>query len=208
MSNATIFSIRNQQQSRAVIFIHGYSGAADATFGMLPAFVAGNPNLYEWDVYCFGYPTSLSPDVSGVWSAYPALDTLAGYLTTQIATTRFSRYSELALVAHSMGGLIVQRAALDGGIADRVSHMLLFGTPSNGLRKAGWGKLFKRQVRDMAAGGEFITKLRADWQATFGDERPFFFRTVAGIRDEFVPRESSVEPFPTSLHAFCRRQSR
>ncbi len=204
MSDATIFSIRNQQQSRALIFIHGFSGAADATFGMLPAFVAGNPNLYEWDIYCFGYPTSLSPDVSGVWSADPELDTLAGYLATQIQTTRFARYHELALVAHSMGGLIVQRAVLDSAdVADRVRHMLLFGTPSNGLRKAGWGKLFKRQVRDMEAGGEFITRLRKDWQNSFGNGRPFFFRVVAGIRDEFVPRESSVEPFPADLRAFA-----
>ena len=204
MSEATIFSIRNQQQNkRAVIFIHGFSGAADATFGMLPAFLAGNPKLYDWDIYCFGYPTSLSPDISGVWSADPPLDTLAGYLQTQITTTRFARYDELALVAHSMGGLIVQRAALDGGIAERLSHILLFGTPSNGLRKAGWGKLFKRQVRDIETDGVFITRLRKDWQATFGSERPFFFRAVAGLRDEFVPRESSVDLFPAELRAFA-----
>ncbi|MEO6725893.1 MAG: tetratricopeptide repeat-containing protein, partial [Blastocatellia bacterium] len=31
----------------------------------------------------------------------------------------------------------------------------------------------------------------------------FFLRAVAGIRDEFVPRESSVDPFPADLRAFA-----
>ena len=201
MAEATIFNVRDQQQARAVILIHGFSGDSHQTFGLLPAFLAGNPQFYSWDIHCFGYPTALKPDVSGVWAADPEIRTLADYLAAQVRT-RYRRYKQLALVAHSMGGLIVQRATLDGGFTDLLSHMLLFGTPSAGLRKARWGKLFKRQVRDMAADSKFIVELRADWTKTFGDDHPFLFRSVAGVRDEFVPRESSVDPFPESLRAF------
>jgi len=201
MSEAITFDVRNQKQTRAVILIHGFSGDSHQTFGMLPAFLAGKPEFYGWDIHCFGYPTALKPDVSGYWAADPDLQTLAGFLATAI-DTRYGGYKQLALVAHSMGGLIVQRATLDGGFADRLSHVLLFGTPSAGLRKASWVSLFKRQVRDMAATSSFITQLRADWTATFGAGRPFLFRSVAGVRDEFVPRESSVDPFPEPLRAF------
>jgi hypothetical protein len=98
-----------------------------------------------------------------------------------------------------MGGIAVQRALLsNSALRERVSHVLLFGTPSNGLEKASQFNFWKRQVRDMALGSPFITKLRSDWTTTIGLTFPFTFVTVAGDRDEFVPRTSSIEPFPES----------
>lgn len=195
------FAIRNAGNQKAVVFIHGFHGDSHQTFGMLPAFLAGNPDCYSWDIYCFGYPSTLAPDVSGVWSADPDLTTLAGYLRTAVSV-RYDGYKHIALIAHSMGGLIVQRALLNGDVVDRVSHVLLFGTPSNGLRKAGLGRIFKRQARDMTAGSPFVLDLRHDWKKTFGGRFPFAFRTVAGVRDEFVPTNTSVEPFPEQYRSY------
>ena len=168
----------------------------------MPAFLAGNPALYEWDIHCFGYPTALRPDVTGVWAADPDLTTLAGFLTTALQELTFKRYRQFALVGHSMGGLVIQRALLDGSFAGKISHVILFGTPSNGLKKAGLGKLFKRQARDMDRDGAFIKLLRLDWTSRLGDKPPFTFRAVAGIRDEFVPRESSVDVFLPEYRSF------
>jgi len=200
--NPTTFAVRDQQQDRAIIFIHGFSGESHSTFGMMPAFLAGNPALYEWDIHCFGYPTALRPDVTGVWAADPDLTTLAGFLTTALQELTFKRYRQFALVGHSMGGLVIQRALLDGSFAGKISHVILFGTPSNGLKKAGLGKLFKRQARDMDRDGAFIKLLRLDWTSRLGDKPPFTFRAVAGIRDEFVPRESSVDVFLPEYRSF------
>jgi tetratricopeptide (TPR) repeat protein len=77
-----------------------------------------------------------------------------------------------------------------------VSHVLLFGTPSAGLGKASPFSFWKRQVRDMASDGEFITALRAQWNSDFAANPPFKFVTIAGDRDEFVPTSSSLDPFP------------
>ena len=196
MPNSFDFPVRSgSTQKKAILFVHGFSGDAHLTFGMLPAFLAGDRTLEDWDLYCFGYPTGLSPDVTGVWSADPDLTVLAGLLR-EYCNTKLNSYSKLALVAHSMGGLIVQRAILEQEMTSRISHIALFGTPSAGLRKAGLAKLFKRQARDMAAGGEFVTKLRADWTQKFQAGMPFAFRAIAGVKDEFVPVESSVKPFP------------
>jgi pimeloyl-ACP methyl ester carboxylesterase len=202
MPETTTFAIRDQKQDQALVLVHGFSGNSHETFGLLPAFLAGNPSLYGWDIHSFGYPTSLKPDISGVWTADPDLTALAGYLATAIDMLGFARYQRLCLIAHSMGGLVVQRAVLDGGFGNRLSHVFLFGTPSNGLRKAGLGRIFKRQARDMMRDGPFVTKVRADWTARFGNGSKFAFRAVAGLRDEFVPRESSVDLFDKSLRAY------
>jgi pimeloyl-ACP methyl ester carboxylesterase len=202
MSDSVTVSIREEKNERALIFIHGFQGRADQTFGLFPAFVAGHPSLFKWDIFSFGYPTSLAPDITGVWSADPDLDALSVLLRTSLKLGQFQGYSKLAIIAHSMGGLVVQRALLDAGLNDRISHVLLFGTPSNGLWKAGLAKLFKRQARDMTKGGPFITKLRSDWTSGFGTAPPFRFLAVAGARDQFVPPESSVGPFDSTLQAF------
>ncbi len=97
---------------------------------------------------------------------------------------------------------MVQRAILDNpDLQKRLSFVFLFGTPSDGLEKATFGrrflKLFKqknRQIRDMAHNSEFIKDLRARRPAVF-DKPSFIFRAAAGDKDEFVPARSSLEPF-------------
>ena len=96
-----------------------------------------------------------------------------------------------------MGGLVVQRAILDNvAVRGRVSHVVLYGCPSGGLKKARFGRLLKKQVADMVEGGKFIRSLRRDWKRTFEGSLPFVFKAVAGSEDSFVPPESSLMPFP------------
>ncbi|HXO28253.1 MAG TPA: alpha/beta hydrolase [Thermoanaerobaculia bacterium] len=202
LSEPTHFSVREDGNRKGLVLIHGFHGDAHQTFGMLPAFLAGTRRLYDWDIHCFGYPTGLAPDLAGVWAADPDLTLLAGYLDRKLALPPFKGYDALALIAHSMGGLIVQRGLLDGSFAPRTQQVLLFGTPSAGLRKARLGQWIKRQARDMVAGGEFITKLRADWTKRYGAGGPSGFCTVAGLRDDFVRAESSQEPFSASCRDY------
>jgi pimeloyl-ACP methyl ester carboxylesterase len=181
----------------AVVFVHGFSGNAGATWGRFPELLMSDKALAGWDVFSIGYATSLSFDIAGVWSADPAIITLGGLVETIADVPPIDAYESIAFLAHSMGGLLVQRAVLaNATLRKRVSHLLLFGTPSNGLDKASPFHFWKRQIRDMATGSEFITQLRSDWAATLGSTLPFTFVTVAGDRDEFVPRTSSIEPFP------------
>jgi tetratricopeptide (TPR) repeat protein len=103
-------------------------------------------------------------------------------------------------MAHSMGGLLLQKALLaNPALRERVSHVLLFGTPSAGLEKASPFHFWKRQVRDMARGSDFITSLRTQWSADIGATPRFTFLAIGGDRDEFVPRTSSLDPFPEAL---------
>ena len=196
----TLNTVRSRPDcGRAVIFLHGFSGRRDDTWNRLPGLVG--TAVADWDIYTLGYSTSLRPDFLGGWSADADLPILATSLTTHTGIYPLDRYSQLAVVAHSMGGLIVQRALVDDpDLADRAAKVVLFGTPSAGLRKASWLTFLKRQLKNMAKGSEFITKLRRDWDARFGPEPGFDFMVVAGEQDQFVPPESSLSPFLRKFH--------
>ncbi|PYY12864.1 MAG: hypothetical protein DMG60_23075, partial [Acidobacteria bacterium] len=119
---------------------------------------------------------------------------------TEMRTPPLLRYQSLALVAHSMGGLIVQQVLVENPeLAKRVRHVILFGTPSAGLRKAAWMPFWKRQLKNMAEGSSFITELRSEWKNLYGAKRPFNLLVVAGASDQFVPPASSLDPFDTRL---------
>ncbi len=191
-SNVTAF--RSDGLDRCVVFLHGYSGSRDDTWDRFPGLLGSATP--DWDIFTVGYATTLLPDVVGIWSADPDLPILAGLLRTQLVMKPLERYQSIALIAHSMGGLVVQKALVDDEVlSKRVRHVILFGTPSGGLRKAGWVPFWKRQLSNMAEGSEFITGLRQVWKERYGGTSPFDFLVVAGASDQFVPPASSLTPF-------------
>jgi len=192
-----LFTYRDEDQSAAIVFIHGFYLNAENTWGDFPRLITEEPQLAHWDVFSIGYATNLWIDIAGLWKASPPIDRLALLLDTVCKNAPLDRYDAIALVAHSMGGLVVQRALVDSeDLRRRVAYLTLFGSPSNGLVKANLIKLWKRQIRDMAAGSPFILDLRRRWAQDVGDKPTFSFLTVAGDQDELVPSTSSLEPFP------------
>lgn len=184
----------------AVVFVHGF-GSTGLPFGRFPELLAEEPALDGWDLYAVGYSTGFLPDVRGIWSADPSIALLATYLRSRARLDPLDDYDGLALIAHSMGGLVVQQALLDDpDLAERVSHVFCFGTPSAGVRAADWGGFLKQQVDDMAKDGEFIRELRRRWDDRYHRTRPFDLWVVAGDRDVFVPASSSLDPFPPETH--------
>ncbi len=98
----------------AVIFIHGFNGnAGESTWGEFPDYLKQNRALVNWDIYSLGYATRFSIDLRSIWRANPDIPKLARYLHTRCVNPPLNRYKSLALVAHSMGGLVVQRALAD-----------------------------------------------------------------------------------------------
>ena len=185
----------------AILFLHGFTGDADETWDRFPFVLGAEESLGDWDILSLGYHTSFLPGTRGIWSADPELPILAILLGTQLTMRPLSGYSQVAVIAHSMGGLIAQQALVDNpGLIKLVRHLFLFGTPSAGLRKAAFitsllGLLVGDQVHNMASDGEYIKQLRLGWTQVFGNDPPFKLYVIAGDKDQFVPPESSLQPF-------------
>jgi pimeloyl-ACP methyl ester carboxylesterase len=186
----------------AVVFVHGFTGDVEKTWGRIPEFLRDSPGLNEWDLLGVGYQTHRRFDLPGLWSSDARLEEIALMIYSRPELSP-EKYRRLAFVAHSMGGLVVQQAIVShADLRNRVSHVILFGTPSNGLVKAGFASFWKRQIENMEAGGSFIRALREKWTSLRLDSSPpFSFITVAGETDQFVPPQSSLEPF---LESVCR----
>lgn len=197
-----LISYRQQDQNNnVVLFVHGFSGSASETFGKTPEMLDNNPQFAGWDIFSIGYSSDIFPSIGkGLWSVNPDITKISLYLRT-LLKNQFNDYSRVAFVAHSMGGLAVQRAILDlpKPNQNKISHVLLFGTPSAGLKKAFWVKFWNTQLKDLSSQSEFIKKLRADWKTEFSTP-PFNFKSIAGSKDEFVPIKSSLTPFEESYH--------
>lgn len=204
MPKARLINVKTEGHKTAIVFIHGFGGDAAKTWGDFPAFLARAEPLHDWDVLSIGYDSDLVATLVEAsffgllkrkfWSRQPPIGVLADQLRTRFGFKPLSEYERVVIIAHSMGGLVAQRAVLDdNSLSKRVSHLLLFGTPSGGLKTAALAKRVQAQLADMAAGGEFITKLRTEWEAA---HLTLEFRAVKGTEDVFVPPESSQGPFP------------
>lgn len=198
-----LVTYRDAGQEAGIVFIHGFLGDSQKTWGNFTDLLMSDRRIAAWDIFSLGYATGLAPDLRGIWSADPPIDSLADLLRTAVGLPPLNAYKGLAFIAHSMGGLILQRALVDNqDFTARATHIFLFGTPSAGLAKARWFRVLKRQVSDMVKGSRFIEDLRNRWTAKFvRGSLPFVFWTAAGDRDEFVPRTSSIDPFPKEQRA-------
>ncbi|MDB5284337.1 MAG: hypothetical protein JWO06_3412 [Bacteroidota bacterium] len=197
-----IIPYRSEGNENIICFVHGFCGDPESTFNPMPAFIVKEKELNGWDVLSIGYSTDLMPNIGrGIWAASPDINKIASYLKTNLDII-FSQYSRVALIGHSMGGLVIQRAILNMADIHKISHVLFFGTPSAGLKKAWFMRWFKNQISDMDNEGEFIKKLRKEWNDKFTGKYPFRFATVAGELDDFVPVISSLEPFPHEYRSY------
>ena len=190
---------RKQKDSKTVIvFIHGFTGDAISTWPHFADLLGSALSLLQWDIASLRYQTSFLPDIEGVWRANAPIERLALMLHTSCTVGALADYTDFAFVAHSMGGLVVQRTLVDhSDLAQRTRYLFLFGTPSMGLAKAAPVWWWKRQLDDMAYGGPFIADLRLRWKDRFDgpDGAPFRIFAVTGENDEFVPADRSLPPF-------------
>jgi pimeloyl-ACP methyl ester carboxylesterase len=184
----------------AIVFVHGFSGDRKLTWGRIPEFLQKDKRLFGWDLFGFGYQSGKMFDLLGLWSADADLDAIAIKLNSTPEIGK-KNYKTIAFVAHSMVGLVVQRAlATNAELRKRTTHVILFGTPSGGLVKATVLSWLKQQFKNMSASGKFITQLRSDWNRLKLDTAPSFkFLATAGETDQFVPPASSLGPFPEAV---------
>src|SRR6476659_11052925 len=103
VNEPTVVKHRSNGEPAALVFVHGFSGDAEKTWGEFLKLVDAQPELRGWDIYSVGYDPRLAPDIRGVWAADPSIPVLATFLCTRLSQAPLKGYRALALVAHSMG---------------------------------------------------------------------------------------------------------
>jgi pimeloyl-ACP methyl ester carboxylesterase len=192
-----VTNFRDENSTNAVIFVHGFSGEASDTFGNIPQYIIEDPKMKGWDMFPLGYSENVKPSMGrGIWASVEDITRISDNLSSAIEH-KFKKYKRIAIVCHSLGGLVVQRALLDLAEQDinRVSHVILFGCPSAGVDPGLGSKGIYKRLKELYTDQPFIKNLRKDWNKQFGSNMNFAFKVVAGTEDDDIPVSSSLKVF-------------
>ncbi|MBT8253358.1 MAG: hypothetical protein HKN00_06565 [Flavobacteriaceae bacterium] len=195
-----VISWRNEGTDNLVIFVHGFSGEASGTFGQIPKMLLEDKDMNGWDMRPFGYSQFVNPEMGKeVWAGISDIDRIANELKLSIIY-KFNAYSRIAIVAHSLGGLVAQKALLSLKPEHmlRVSHLVMYGTPSDGIDPQVLKNTWQEKYEAMSREGDFIKELRSSWTNSFKDGIPFKLKVAGSISDEYVDLSSCFEPFEES----------
>lgn len=179
---------------KVVLFVHGLGGDPDRTWRgnaqtpSLPELVRNDPVLgAEYDVSLYGFPSS-------PFSAPPVASIVDG-LRTHILH-RCAGFDEIALVAHSLGGLIAQKYVVEeltAGRPLRVKKLILYAVPNDGSSLAKVGDLLpwhNRQLNALCRSSDLIEQLTQDW-IRLEVTRTVAVTYVTAGQDAAVARDSS-----------------
>ncbi len=192
----TVFR-KTENAPNVVIFVHGFSGEAAKSFGKIPKFLEQNNYMNDWDLFPLGFSEYVKPAMGkNIWASVEDIDKIADYLSTSLKY-KFGKYKRVAIVAHGLGGLVTQKALLNlpDKYLNRISHVFLFATPSNGIASSFFAKLWNKYLNELSEDGQFIKNLRNSWQDKFGDKKPFTLKVVAATHDEFITANNCFKPF-------------
>ena len=189
-----------ENSNSAILFVHGFSGDAENTFSQAPKLLMENEDMDGWDMFPLGYSGNIVPEMGkNIWACASDIKRNSDFLLTSIKN-KFSKYKRIAIVAHDLGGIVAQKALLEleKQDLDRISHVLFFGTPSNGLPEIELKNFFTYSIeeKELKEGSPYMQRLRNAWDAKFQNKYPFTFKTIAATEDSYVPMSSSLDPFP------------
>ena len=176
---------------KLVLFIHGLGGSAKGTWKNFPVLIGNDRDLADqYDVAAFEYGT-------GSFGSKPSLAKIAAILKTELEN-RYLAYSDIALIAHSQGGLVARyyiAERLNSGQPLRVSRLLTFATPHQGSGFASWlGRVpfASQQAEDLDPNSEFLQALAVAWGQAKPDLRGVLTRYVVAAGDAIVGQVSAM----------------
>jgi hypothetical protein len=196
--------VRNDPERHSLlVFVHGFNSSKDAAWGDFPNILKNDPAFDDFNIHRFGYPTNVCAQVSDIGNQG---ELLASYLSSML-TGQQPKYSQVVLVGHSMGGLVILHALLKLErdqlklLKETDLKVLTFGTPYLGVENTDVLLLFceNKQVNDMSALNDDLLNLGRDWNQRFNQspgvgtrETPqiplYAFR---GTEDRFVTASSA-----------------
>lgn len=168
---------RNQHKERVIVFVHGLFGNATSTWTCpektyWPSMLLKDHAFDDSDIYVASYDT---PYVGNRMT----IDDVVTNLDNRLENDHVFDHHDVVFVAHSLGGLIVQRFLLTHRqYARQVRLIYFFSTPDTGAQVAKIGSIFSQDplLREMFPGDEndYLQNLEMEWRAAdFGNIRRY-----------------------------------
>jgi pimeloyl-ACP methyl ester carboxylesterase len=150
-----------------LLFIHGLGGDS-TTWGQFPALLQSDLALKgRFDFEFFRYPSNT---VRFPWSKQSIrIQDLSRAMRTELGA-RFANYSDVIVVAHSMGGIVAQKYIVDElkeRLKLRIKGLALFAVPTEGAQLAKWGDLISfqhRNLKQLRKESDLLEAIREDWR--------------------------------------------
>jgi pimeloyl-ACP methyl ester carboxylesterase len=168
---------RNDGKHRVIVFVHGIYGSAAGTWkcektgNTWPRMLLSDHSFDTADVYVAQYPTHFSGNLMSID------DQVSNLMNRLEGDKVFSGHDEVVFVAHSMGGLIVQRLLLTHhDLAPKVRFIYFLSTPQEGAAIARLGHALNGDpnLQQMFPGDSntYLQNIEAEWMgANFGIPR-------------------------------------
>lgn len=161
-----------------IIFIHGLAGSNDRWAEMIKELANDKELINKYNICFHEYRTKLLPKYFRFKiDKLPNFNDLINGLVTKIKNKQ-TDYSEIILVAHSMGGLILRAALIKlmkfNSDEPTVKKAILYATPNNGSKLATIAKGLKianKQIKMISRDSVFFKELDKDWMDSKIEEK-------------------------------------
>ncbi len=181
---------------KVIIFIHGLGGKKRKNrWEFMDKAIKNDKKFYaQYDIKFQEYPSEYIK-----WHPFgksPSIQVLADDLKTLIEV-ECRDFKEIALVAHSMGGLIARQYIVDSIINQKptnVNKLMLYATPNNGSQLAKLGILLQFRnipIFQMKKKSSFIKNLNVQWDKLKVEEL-VKVKYIYGGKDRIVSKKSAI----------------
>jgi pimeloyl-ACP methyl ester carboxylesterase len=152
----------NHHGHKLVLFLHGWRGDREETWKLFPYLVCGDDAFRDYDVLSIGYPVYLI-------GSNLSMEQFGGWLADKLVANNLQHYDEIAIVAHSIGGLLARQIVLEQ--RPELKNIVLLievGTPHLGPYRYtdlvnNIGLRGGRLVGELQPGSPYLQKLQTDW---------------------------------------------
>jgi pimeloyl-ACP methyl ester carboxylesterase len=150
-----------QDVSTALVLLHGWDGAADTTWSNFPRLICEDQTLSDTDLFVVGYPIFMT-------RRQLSIAELAQWLRQSFFSDTLRKYSQVHIIAHSMGGPIARDLYVEDMIAgkSKIRSIITIGSPFLGTQVAALAHalgISADLTADMAPGSVFLKSLAIHW---------------------------------------------
>lgn len=188
------FIRKSPENKHLLLFLHGWMGDSKNTWERFPELIKQDSQFTSFDILSLPYPTYM-------FRRSLDLPALVSWLVDNLQrAASLDKYESIAIIAHSMGGLVARELYLQSKLANEnvpIKLIIAIGTPHSGTDVATLASslgIGATLIQDLAPGSKFLSTLKTHWNMV--KDRPET-HGISSPQDEIVNEDSA--------HALCDR---